>query len=484
MKTTRVVGCVLLAVSAGHAGAQPLDRFTQVGTPLPNVCPLVVPYGITPAADGGCAIVGGALGSCEGINLVKVKYNGNISWEMHYGDAPYYYSGSGRSVQQTADGGYVIAAFPQLPPDGGSPYHLGILKVDSNGKVQWGRLTKADGQDSPVAYKLWDAERVRELPDGSFVAISNKRYTGDDCSETGTADDGVLFRVKADGTPVYSRVFGQAGFGSRSHVAFTDLAVSDLGIFVIGTIRGAGYCDACDQDIDGLLAWFTIDGTFVAAWELDGVVDPPPNSQCPHPTSPEWGCGLALQGSTAYFSLTDWEASGYNGPSNAFVGAFDLGAGGLIWSERVKSLFPMYHCVELSSRGYLLVGGHWTPMEGSPAAITALDPSTGALLWSQQYIDPRSPSANALQNLRGFAPTGRENDWVVNGGYWGGGPGTYFMSIDPLGHSECSWRPRDTGLTEGVQARRVDLEPVEDLDIKEWYPEYRDVSTISVDPCR
>src|SRR5207249_5009872 len=111
-----------------------------------------------------------------------------------------------------------------------------------------------------------------------------------------------------------------------------------------GTIRNADACDPCFQDIDGLVAWFDTNGNPLAAWSLDSPVDPPPTPYCDQPTSTEWGCGLAMNGLTAYFSLAT--TMPYNGRGDALVGSLNVGTGFMNWSGRITDLWPSYHCVE------------------------------------------------------------------------------------------------------------------------------------------
>lgn len=467
-----------LALCAGTALGQ-MDRVTFApGPQSPGVCMMTSAFGISACSDGGAAIVGGTPISCDGVNLLRANAVGAVNWEIQYRQDPLDDGRSG-SVQQTTDGGFILAAVPgfQFPADG---YGLGMLKVDPAGAVQWGWTVEAANHDSPVAYKQWDNPRVKQLPDGSYVAIGVDYHDVPGCD--GRYDTGVLFRVSAQGVPLFAYNIGQTGQGVASKVAFTDLAVNEQGIFVVGAVRKAGVCDVCLQDIDGLVAWFDFNGNPIRAWALDGPIDPPPTEYCPHPTSSEWGCGLAVDGTTAYFSLTDTMA--YNYPGSAHVGRLNVATGVLTWSGKIKSLYPMYHCVERSSTGTILVGGRWDTQQFVRAGLVGLNPATGAVLWGRDYKDPRQPLADALFNLRGIAPLPGEKAWLTNGYTWNSTGEVYFMQVNATGDSACSAVPHAAAKADYLKSKAFDLQVVDRLPIKEWRPKAERVNVAAMDPCR
>lgn len=98
--------------------------------------------------DGGYIIVGDRYGyGSRGSRMTKTDALGNEVWSYHI-------DGAAVSVQQTFDGGYVVAGY-------GSPIDGLLPKVDGNGQKQWERRLGGDGKD-------W-LQSVVQTPDSGMV---------------------------------------------------------------------------------------------------------------------------------------------------------------------------------------------------------------------------------------------------------------------------------------------------------------------------
>ncbi|MFI5296046.1 MAG: hypothetical protein ACHQ0Y_13605 [Thermodesulfovibrionales bacterium] len=109
--------------------------------------------------DGGYIVAGTTYSFGDGFNdgwILKLDANGNIQWQKTYG-------GTVQSILQTADGGYIVAGSTSIGADNGDAW---ILKLDGNGNIQWqkaiGNSAKAEG-----------AKAVRQTPDGGYIVAGD-----------------------------------------------------------------------------------------------------------------------------------------------------------------------------------------------------------------------------------------------------------------------------------------------------------------------
>ena len=106
--------------------------------------------------DGGYIITGQTPGISDAL-LIKTDSNGVEQWNNTFGAGKYDF---GHSVQQTTDGGYIIAgAYTYMGPPG--TWDAWLIKTDSNGIMQWDQ--KFGGTYSDYAYS------VQQTTDGGYI---------------------------------------------------------------------------------------------------------------------------------------------------------------------------------------------------------------------------------------------------------------------------------------------------------------------------
>jgi hypothetical protein len=156
-------------------------------------------YSVYQTSDGGF-IMTGAIGSCDlkqvvslggdaDVWLVKTDANGDTLWKKTYGGPEWE---RGNSVQQTSDGGYIIA---------GGTYSFGagdcdvwLIKTDANGDTLWTRTYGGSGWDGGYS--------VRQTSDGGYV------IAGWESSFGGGGADVWLLRTDANGDTLWTNTFG------------------------------------------------------------------------------------------------------------------------------------------------------------------------------------------------------------------------------------------------------------------------------------
>ena len=168
-------------------------------------------YFVQQTQDGGYIIAGYTSDYCfylgeyqDDVYLIKTEPNGNQQWSKTYPGSADYCSGDdiGFSAQQTSDGGYIIAGETRSYGAGFGDVYL--IKTDPNGNKLW---QKAVGDTS------WDfGTSVHQTSDDGFI-VAGTTY-----SETSMGYDIYLAKVCSDGT-------SSADFNCDGIVYFDDLEV-------------------------------------------------------------------------------------------------------------------------------------------------------------------------------------------------------------------------------------------------------------------
>lgn len=153
------------------------------------------------------------------------------------------------SVQQTTDGGYIVAGLTlSFAPWPGNVY---LVKTDSNGDTLWTSTWGGSGDD--MAHSVW------QNFDGGYIVAG---YTG----PSGSPDhDFYLIRTDASGDTIWSRTFG----GSGDQQAYSVQQTLDSGFIVsgyttsYGATEGAAYL--VKTDASGDTQWTRMYGAALGA---------------------------------------------------------------------------------------------------------------------------------------------------------------------------------------------------------------------------
>jgi hypothetical protein len=150
-----------------------------------------VGYSVLQSTDGGYIITGITNSFGAGlydIYLIKTDANGDSLWIKTFGGTGYDYS---FCVQQTIDGGYLIAGYTNSFGAGSIDAYL--IKTDSNGDTLWAKTYGGIDAD--------DAESVQQTSDGGYI------ITGYSRSFSSVHDD--VYLIKTDS-------FGNSGCNQAS----------------------------------------------------------------------------------------------------------------------------------------------------------------------------------------------------------------------------------------------------------------------------
>ncbi len=171
-------------------------------------------YSVAQTSDGGYIIAGGTHSFGAGpvdAWLLRANASGDTLWTKTIGGAEY---DVGNSVQQTTDGGYIIAGSTGTASD------VYLVKTDSHGDTLWTRKYGGTGLD-------W-GEAVQQTTDGGYIVTGRTTSLG---------KRGVyLIKTNAAGDTLWSRAYGQSSNSSGYSVQQT----TDGGYIIAGTTSFVG----------------------------------------------------------------------------------------------------------------------------------------------------------------------------------------------------------------------------------------------------
>jgi hypothetical protein len=238
-------------------------------------------YSVRQTSDGGYVVTGVTNGS---VYLIKTNASGDTLWTRTYGGSNY---AEGQSVEQTTDEGYIIAGYTHFGSNGNDVY---LVKTNAAGDTLWTRRYGGTGDDvgysvqqttdggyiiagqtksfgaggydvyliktDSLGHSLWakpyggtkdDVGRsVQQTTDGGYIVTGQTRSFGAD------SGDVYLVRTNASGDTLWTRTYGGTGDDAGNSVQQT----SDGGYIVAGwttRIGGPGDYDVylIKTDADG-----------------------------------------------------------------------------------------------------------------------------------------------------------------------------------------------------------------------------------------
>jgi hypothetical protein len=180
-------------------------------------------YSVQQTSDGGY-IIAGYTESYGGddIYLIKTDFLGDTLWTRTYGGNDGWHVG--HSVKQTSDGGYIVAGNIGIS----TVEDAYLLKTDSMGDSLWAKTYRSDD---------WEGiESVQQTTDGGYILIGTKAYNYTD-------EDFYLLKTDSMGDSLWAKTIR----GSNCEYAKSGQQTTDGGYIIAGCIS---YCfTTLDRDV-------------------------------------------------------------------------------------------------------------------------------------------------------------------------------------------------------------------------------------------
>jgi len=169
---------------------------------------------IQQTSDGGYIVAGYTQSYTHGghdFAIYKLNSSGNKVWFKHYGGTQ---NDIARSIQQTSDGGYIVAGFTESYTYGN--YDFAIYKLNSSGSKVWFKHYGGTSSD--------DAYSIQQTSDGGYIVA------GDTGSYTYGNSDFAIYKLNSSGNKVWFKHFG----GGSNDYGYSIQQTSDGGYIVAG----------------------------------------------------------------------------------------------------------------------------------------------------------------------------------------------------------------------------------------------------------
>ncbi len=174
-------------------------------------------------ADGGYIVTGYTWsfggGKCD-VYMLKIAPNGDPAWTRTFGGTNEDYGYGGFGVQQTTDSGYVIIG--TTDSYGAGMYDVYLIKTDENGDTLWTKVLGGSDYDEGVS--------VQQTSDGGYIIAGFTRSFG------GGNRDVYLIKTGANGDTTWTRCYG----GSNDDVGSSVRQTADDGYIIAGYTSSFG----------------------------------------------------------------------------------------------------------------------------------------------------------------------------------------------------------------------------------------------------
>ncbi len=318
-----------------------------------------------------------------------------VQWEKTFGGSD---EDWGYSVQQTTDGGFIIAGTTHS--FGAGSYDVYLVKTDSAGNLLWQKTF--GGSDNDFGYS------VQQTSDGGFI------IAGETSSFGAGSSDVYLVKTDSAGNLLWQKTFGGSNWDSSYSVQQT----SDGGFIIAGYTwsfgAGSGDVYLVKTDSAGSLLW---QKTFGGS-----------DNDFGHSVQQTSDGGFIIAGETGAFVTGSPEFYLYD----VYLAKTDS-AGNLLWQKTFGGSGDDsgYSVQQTSDGGFIIAGYTWSFGAGSSDVYLIKTDSAGNLLWQKTFGGSNRDSSYSVQQTS-------DGGFIIAGytmSFGAGSSDVYFIKTDSSGNS-------------------------------------------------
>src|SRR3989338_7169267 len=190
---------------------------------------------IQQTSDGGYIVLGVIFNDAtrkKYFLVLKLNSDGTVAWQQKaYGETGYEYA---NSIQQTSDGGYIMAGigidFDRIDSD------FLVLKLNSDGRIAWQKTYGGTGGDH--------ANSIQQTSDGGYIVVGGSN---------GGNKDVLVLKLNSDRTVAWQKTYG----GTGEMYAYSIQQTSDKEYIVAGSFAIGFNMDlwVLKLNSDGTVVW-------------------------------------------------------------------------------------------------------------------------------------------------------------------------------------------------------------------------------------
>jgi len=362
------------------------------------------------------------------VYIIKLDKNGNKVWEKTYGGSG---DDSASSIQQTSDGGYIVAGWTRSFGAGGSDIY--IIKLDENGNKVWEKTY--GGSDYDEAYS------IQQTKDGGYIVAGYTRSFG--------AGESDIYIIKLDGNgnSVWERTYG----GIKDDEAYSIQQTTDGGYIVAGYTEsfGAGGADVYIIKLDA-------NGDKV--WEKT------------YGKSKDDGANSILQTTEGGYIVAGWTWS-FGKEEDVYIIKLDAN-GNKVWEKTYGGSYDdeAYSIQQTKDRGYIVAGETYSfGAGGYDVYVIKLDVN-GNKVWERTYGGSYWDFAYSIQQTTdgGYIVAGRT--WSFGEGYWD----IYIIKLDKFGNAKNNLIISIKKIEENVRSSMKTMQTALEMYATDNYGNYTD----------